>query len=417
MSRLTRLALPGVLWLALVGVSPAATMGQPGSPGQWGPPGPPPVPGQPVPPLLPPGPTANPRVLTRAWTVPGAAVGSPAADDATAYFLSKYHELVAVDAASGQVRWRQPTNESGFGGTGGTVVVAGSVVVVGDDNVLGFNRLTGALRWRFQPSEGYGPGFYLGYQATADGVIYAGSPSGRLYAVDTLTGRPRWTTVVAGDGKTTVYPPRFSGAYVAAGYTEFVAPSLGGIVMLDAATGRIVWSRAFPTPRDRSLSVSWAGGPVFVDELVIVSAGDGIIHAYDVASGNERWSIPPVTVLPGNLIDPARDFRGLAVSGRTLISGSLTGEIAAYDLDSREERWRYSAGRLGSVIFRIEAIGDVVYIPFAGGTLVALQASDGAELWRVGDWTASILWPPVLWGDLVIVSGAVDGYSAFHAAR
>ncbi len=417
MSRFTRLVLPGVLWLAIVAVSLAATTDQPGIPGQSGPPGPPPVPGQPVPPLLPPGPTANPRILERAWTVAGAAVGSPAADDTTAFFLSKYHELVAVDAASGQVRWRQPTNESGFGGTGGTVVVAGSVVVVGDDNVLGFNRLTGTLRWRFEPSDGYGPGFYLGYQATADGVIYAGSPSGRLYAVDTLTGRPRWTTVVATDGKTTVYPPRFSGAYVAAGYTEFVAPSLGGIVLVDAASGRVVWKRAFPTPRDRSLSVSWAGGPVFVDDLVVVTAGDGIIHAYDVATGNERWTLPPVTVQPGNLIDPARDFRGLAVSGRTLISGSLTGEIAAYDLDSREERWRYSAGRLGSVIYRIEAMGDVVYIPFAGGTLIALQASDGAEVWRVGDWTASILWPPVLWEDLVIVSGAVDGFSAFHAVR
>lgn len=417
MSRFTRLVLPGVLWLVIVAVSLAATTDQPGAPGQSGPPGPPPVPGQPVPPLRPPGPTANPRILERAWTVAGAAVGSPAADDTTAFFLSKYHELVAVDAASGQVRWRQPTNESGFGGTGGTVVVAGSVVVVGDDNVLGFNRLTGTLRWRFEPSDGYGPGFYLGYQATADGVIFAGSPGGRLYAVDTLTGRPRWTAVVATDGKTTVYPPRFSGAYVAAGYTEFVAPSLGGIVLVDAASGRIVWKRAFPAPRDRSLSVSWAGGPVFVDDLVIVSAGDGIIHAYDVATGNDRWSLPPVTVQPGNLIDPARDFRGLAVSGRTLISGSLTGEIAAYDLDSREERWRYSAGRLGSVIYRIEAMGDVVYIPFAGGTLIALQASDGAEVWRVGDWTASILWPPILWGDLVIVSGAVDGYSAFHAVR
>jgi len=417
MSRLPRLARSGVTVLALAAVSLAVATVQPCAAGQTGPPGPLPVPGQPVPPLTPPGTTASPRILARAWTVPGAAVGGPAADETTAYFLSKQHEVVAVDAASGAVRWRRPTNESGFGGTGGTVVVSGPVVVVGDDNLLGIDRRAGTLLWRFEPDDGYGPGFYLGYEATADGVIYAGSPSGRLYAVDTLTGRPRWSTAVATDGKTTIYPPRFNGPYVAAGYTEFVAPSLGGLVLLDAATGRILWKRAFPAPRDRSLSVNWAGGPVFVDDLVVVSAGDGIIHAYDVASGNERWSLPPVSVQPGNLIDPTRDFRGLSVSGRTLVSGSLTGEIVGYDLDSREERWRYSAGRLGSVIFRIEAIGDIVCIPFAGGTLVALQAGEGTEVWRLGDWAASILWPPVLWKDLVIVSGAVDGFSAFHAIK
>ena len=120
---------------------------------------------------------------------------------------------------------------------------------------------------------------------------------------------------------------------------------------------------------------------------------------------------------PGNLIDPTRDFRGLAVSGDILVSGSLTGEIVGFDLESRTEQWRYSAGRLGSVIFRIEAMDDVVYVPFAGGTLLALRASDGAEQWRVGDWRASILWPPALWEELVIVSGAVDGFTAYYAAK
>jgi glucose dehydrogenase len=382
----------GVTVLALVAVAQAAT------------------PGQVVPPDA-------PRTLSRWWTVPGEAVGSPAADDTTAYFLSKSHEVLAIDAASGKVRWRRPTNESGYGGTGATVVVSGSVVVVGDDNLLAFERRTGSLRWRFEPSEGYGPGFYLSYAATADGVVYAGSPSGRVYAVEAETGRLRWSTVVANDGKTTVFPPRFSGAFVAAGYTEFVAPNLGGVVLLAADTGRILWKRPFLLPRDRSLSVNWAGGPVFANDLVVVSSGDGHVHAYDVASGDERWFIPPVSVQPGNLIDPTRDFRGLAVSGRILVSGSLTGEIVGYDLESRDERSRYSAGRLGSVIFRIEAIDDVVYVPFAGGTLLALRASDGAEMWRVGDWRASILWPPVLWQELVVVSGAVDGFSAFHAIK
>ena len=46
----------------------------------------------------------EPRVLQRAWTVDGAAVGSPATDDSSAYFLSKSHEVLAIDAASGLAR-------------------------------------------------------------------------------------------------------------------------------------------------------------------------------------------------------------------------------------------------------------------------------------------------------------------------
>lgn len=356
----------------------------------------------------------GPVTLARAWTVPGAAVGSPAADDTTAFFLSMSHEVVAIDAASGRVRWRRPTSESGYGGTGASVVVAGSVLVVGDYNLVAFDRRTGAERWRFVPTEGYGPGFYLSHAAADDGVIHAGSPSGRVYALDAETGRLRWRTVVADDGKTTVFSPRAHGALIAAGYTEFVAPNRGGIVLLRADTGHVVWKRPFPPPTNRSLSVNWAGGPVFADDLVIVSSGDGVIRAYDVAEGIERWSIAPLTMNPRTLVDPERDFRGLAIAGPLLVSGSLTGVVVAYDLASRQERWRYTGERLGSVIFRIGATDDTVYVPFAGGTLLALRARDGVELWRVGDWKASILWPPILWQKLVIVSGAVDGFSAFH---
>lgn len=357
----------------------------------------------------------EPRVLQRAWTVAGAAVGSPATDDSSAYFLSKSHEVLAIDAASGRIRWRHPTNESGYGGTGASVVVSGSVVVAGDDNLLAFDRRSGVPRWRFVPTDGYGPGFYLSFSATADGVVYAGSPSGRFYAVDAETGRLRWSTVVAADGKTTVFPPRFQGTVVAAGYTEFVAPNRGGLVLLDTRTGRILWKRAFPQPSDHSLSVNWAGGPVFADDLVIVSSGDGVVHAFDTASGEERWAIPALSGRIGNpIISPDRDFRGLAVSGQLLVSGSLTGTIVAYDLATRTERWRHLAERLGSVMFRIEASNEIVYVPFAGGTLVALRADDGIEQWRVGDWMASLLWPPAFWNDLIIVSGAVDGFSAFR---
>ena len=92
------------------------------------------------------------------WRVPGEGRGVPAADDTTAYFLSARHEVVAIDRRNGSIRWRRETGEPADSTLGSSVTLAGSIVVAGDYDVYGFDRSTGAARWRFSPADGYGPG-------------------------------------------------------------------------------------------------------------------------------------------------------------------------------------------------------------------------------------------------------------------
>jgi outer membrane protein assembly factor BamB len=349
-------------------------------------------------------------VPRRVWHVPEPGRGGPAADDTTAYFLSKTHEVLAVEIATGVVRWRRTTLEDGEALSGAALLVDGESLVVGDYNLLAFNRRTGGLRWRFVPADGYGPGIYLG--AVSDGLALAGSPSGHLYAVDVESGALRWSTAVATDGMTTVFSPAVGASVVASGFTEFTAPNGGGVVAVSRDTGRVLWKQRFPAPADASLGTNWAGGPVVVDEEVIASSGDGNIHAFDVASGALRWTIPKVAGPSPFPVAADRDFRPLALAGQLLVSGSLTGQIVAYDRVSREERWRFTATGLGSSAFRIAAIGGVVYVPFANGRLVALRIGDGRELWRVGDWSSGFLWPPAARAETILLSGAGDGMSA-----
>jgi outer membrane protein assembly factor BamB len=230
--------------------------------------------------------------------------------------------------------------------------------------------------------------------------------------VDVESGAMRWSAPVGTDGRTTVYPPSASGRYIAAAFTEFRAPTRGGIAVIDAVSGRMLWRRLFPEPSEALLSTNWAGGPVFVGDVVAASSGDGNVHAFDLESGELRWSIPKVDTGPFTFASPDHDFRALAATPDLVIAASLTGSIIAYDAGSRQERWRYAATGLGSPAFRTGLVDGILYIPFANGRLAALDATTGQELWRYGTFSSGFLWPPAVVDEFVLLSGAGDGLLA-----
>jgi outer membrane protein assembly factor BamB len=201
---------------------------------------------------------------------------------------------------------------------------------------------------------------------------------------------------------------------VAAAYTRFSAPPRGGLAVMDAATGRVRWNRAFPPPDDGLLGTNWAGGPVFLGDVVVASSGDGNVRGFDLETGEVRWTIPK---LDGRLLFPIaaeHDFRALAVDGDVLISSSSTGVVVGYDAATRQERWRYFAAGLGSAAFRISAGNGRVYVPYLNGQLVSIDAASGRERWRLGTYESAFLWPPVVAGDRLVAAGGRDGLVALE---
>jgi outer membrane protein assembly factor BamB len=332
-------------------------------------------------------------------------------DGSSAYFLSRRHEVLAVDTATGTVRWKQHTGEPGDTTGGYAVVLSGDIVAAGDDNVIAFDRQTGAMRWRFVAPGDDAPGLLLG--GAAGGLIFTGSPIGRMAAIDDRTGSARWTFTVAGIATTTVFPPAADGDVVAAGYTTELAPLIGGIVAVDAVTGAQRWRTEFPRPSDPLLSTNAAGTPIFVDDLVIASSGDGVVYAFDRTNGSIRWSIPRLEgPLPGTSISPDRDHRPLARAGGLLVVGSLTSYVVAYDMATRQERWRFSPRLDASVAFAVVTDDRVAYVPYFSGTTVAVDLSSGTELWRFGNWRQGFFYPAALFGDRVYVAGVDGGFVA-----
>ena len=347
------------------------------------------------------------------WHLKGEGWGRPAADATSAYFLSKDHRVLAIEGGTGAVRWQRTTGERGANPNGATVLVSGQNVVVGDYDVFAFERATGAPRWRFVPADGYGAGIYLG--DTTGGRIYAGSPAGRLYAIDGGSGAPRWTAVVADDRRTVVYEPTADEDIVVAGYTVSTAPNGGGIVAVDATTGVERWRTAFPRPSNGSLGSNSAGNPLLVDDLVIAATGYGFIYAFDRADGSIRWSIPKLSGLPADyLVSPDFDFRPLARTGRTVFAGSLTGFLTAYNVDTRREVWRRAGPRYISIAFNISSDDQLVYAPYLGGSLVAFDAATGAERWRTGDAAGAFSFLPLSAGHRLYVASSASGFYALR---
>lgn len=161
------------------------------------------------------------------------------------------------------------------------------------------------------------------------------------------------------------------------------------------------------------------GGAIVVGTSALVVGGSAI-HAIDVNSGIEVWSLERNG---GVLVTPAVGTAG----GRTLLvyversPGGATGsggtgeaspspgattpaDVVAIDLEDRSERWRE---RLDAGISAgVTVAGDSVVLVSADGTLSTLSLEDGSTRWtddRVGASDAA----PTVSGEIVYAAGRV----------
>jgi outer membrane protein assembly factor BamB len=340
------------------------------------------------------------------WRVVGEGRGLPAADASTVYFLGKRHTVVAIDRVTGAVRWRQSTAGPGETTMGSSVVIAGAVVAAGDHGIVGLERSTGVIRWRFDLPDGSAMGPYLG--TAAEGLVFTGSTAGRVYAIDAGRGALSWAAPVSDN--TTVYQPVVDGDELAAGYTTFDSPRAGGLMTVDLRTGRERWRVEFARSDGRSHDSGWAGGPLFVDRLVVAASADGTIHGFDRETGTRLWVLPGVDSPVAREYGAQGDFRPLARSGRRLLAGSLTGRLVAFDLDTKKEVWRYTSRATGAIAFRLASDDRTVFVPFVEGCLAAVDAATGRERWRTR--MGGFRWPPLIDRDRLLVAASVDGFLA-----
>ncbi len=223
------------------------------------------------------------------------------------------------------------------------------------------------------------PGFRdWGPAAIAGTTILAGNSTnkGGLFAVDTLTGKLKWTARPAalryGPGVSTV--PAVSGSVV-------MAPMGNTLVGLSLATGKELWRG--PNTAQSASVVAAAG-------VAYVLGDDNVFYALDAATGKEKWKKAFVRFVTCESHPVVRD--GVVyVSGNVLLRpadanrpASWYGHLFALDANTGEERWRYPAtpvGDNGGFCFSQPIATRDTFFATQSATLYAIDIATGRERW------------------------------------
>lgn len=313
-------------------------------------------------------------------------------------FASTTHEVLALNARTGELRWRARTDEAEHARQPGqNVIVAGALVIVPDGAIYAFDRLTGARRWTFRPASGDTPGRFT--IATSGGRIFAGSAAGFAYALDADTGAPLWTDTLATDGNTVIAYPVVAGDLVVMSMRRWTNPFTGGVIALDAATGVVRWTRTFVATAPGRGSGSYGRVGIWRD-LVIASADDGTVYALHRSDGSIRWTAPRPAGEGGT-----NDHRPIAVIGDVAVVGSDRPVLVGLDAATGRQRWRLRS-TFGTVNYEMGSDDSRLYLVPVQLQLVAIDPAIGTITWTSGSRPIGEYAPyPVSDGAAVYVSG------------
>jgi quinohemoprotein ethanol dehydrogenase len=240
----------------------------------------------------------------------------------------------------------------------------------------------------------YRLGTYRGQESTPlviDGVMYATSNFGRVYALDAASGKELWTYDPQIDGQWARYAccDAVNRGLVAFRGVLYVGALDGWLHAIDARTGRRLWRVDTLVARSPKKPYSVTGAPLLAGNLVVIGNGGGdfagargYVSAYDQKSGSLRWRFYTVPRDPAEgpqdqahleaavkTWDPKHPWE--AGSGGTAWDGMAydpaldlvyigTGNAAPYNL--------HLDGRRG---------GDELY----AASIVAIHAKDGTLAW------------------------------------
>ena len=281
--------------------------------------------------------------LSVQWTFRGSDGISvaPATDGNFVYVVGNSGDVVALDAQTGREIWR---SETGLTLDVPPTVTEDRIYVGGAAKLLAFDKFSGTQHWQADVE-------LAGAPAATNSTVYLSSRDGRLLALDTANGAPRWQFQSSS---------ALASAPTVAGDTVFVGSQDRHLYAVDRETGQQRW-------RYRTGN-GVASTPLVVANTVFFGSNDEFVYALDTATGDERWRFRT-----GNDV-----FASPVISGPTLFIGSYDGNLYAIDVETGKERWHFETGKPIKSTAAIE--GDTVYVGSGDGTLYGLDAATGQLL-------------------------------------
>jgi outer membrane protein assembly factor BamB len=229
-----------------------------------------------------------------------------------------------------------------------------------DGNIYALNAATGVQEWR----TGVGAPIDASPAVAPDGdrtEVFAGAEDGNVYALAGASGQFAQTLWTFPTGGAVESSPTLTGGVV------YVGSDSGTVYAINSGSGQAVWNFATGGPVVSS--------PAVANGVVYVGSDDGNVYAINAATGAELWSFTtggPVVSSP-------------AVANGAVYVGSGDGNVYAINAATGAELWSYAttsgAGKSGASSPAVA--GGVVYVGSEGGVF-ALNATTGAVLWNAG---------------------------------
>lgn len=248
--------------------------------------------------------------------------GGPAVQNGVVYVAARNSVGWAVRASDGRVLWQTTGNPSSSGVMGVSVpAVQGDTVIFpfSSGQMLAVDTATGETKFQAQlAGMRTGRAIALIRDVTGDPVIaggrlFGGSSSGRVNAFDMATGAEQWS---ARDGA--------NSPVVVAGGSVFAVNDQAEIVRMDAATGGVIWRVPLPYYADgrvrRQDRIHMHYGPILAGGRLFTASSDGLLRAFDPASG------APV----GSAQIPGGAATAPVVAGQTLYVVGRNGQLHAF---------------------------------------------------------------------------------------
>lgn len=199
----------------------------------------------------------------------------------------------------------------------------------------------------------------------------AGGTSSKSYGHLALAARPSrvWTAQVAGSSNR----QRLAATPVIGDGRLYVMDTEGVVHAFDAASGARLWNHSFAVKGDGSNAV-FGGGVSYDSGRVYVTTGVGEVAALEAATGNQVWSKKPAGPLRGS---PTVAFNSVYVM-------SQDNQIVALNTADGAQTWNESGSLTQAGVFGVAAPAagqGTVIAGYSSGELVAYRYENGRQLW------------------------------------
>jgi len=250
-------------------------------------------------------------------------------------------------------------------------------------------------RWSIRP-------YAAARMAAHEGTAFVGTREGRLAAVDPDSGAVRWVRDLAGRIA--------AGPAVSEGGRLFVGTGEGKVWALNGENGDTRWQS--------EVSSEVVTMPRIASGMVFVGTADDFIWALRAADGGTRWSFN----VEGQGLSLRGGSRPAFHKGR-VFTGFSNGELVALEAGDGKPAWRHSVAspsgrteleRMVDVDAAPKVVDGTVIGAAYHGSVVALNAEDGQQLWQRG---FSVHNDPAVAGDRVFLTTAESEVVALDRAN